>query len=143
MKIYLDMCCFNRPFDEQSQSRIYIETEAKLIIQQRTREGKLGLIWSFMLDYENSANPDDDVRASIAKWREIASTLVGPTPEITAQANGFHALGLGIKDSLHLACAISGMADCFLTVDKGILKRKTMVNGITIMNPIDFFQQED
>jgi hypothetical protein len=30
MKIYLDNCCFNRPFDDQGQIRIKIETEAKL-----------------------------------------------------------------------------------------------------------------
>ena len=34
MKIYLDNCCFNRPFDEQSWIRIMLETEAKLRIQE-------------------------------------------------------------------------------------------------------------
>ncbi len=33
MLIYLDNCCFNRPFDDQKQIRIRIETEAKLYIQ--------------------------------------------------------------------------------------------------------------
>ncbi len=28
MLIYLDNCCFNRPFDDQKQIRIHIETEA-------------------------------------------------------------------------------------------------------------------
>ena len=30
MLIYLDICCFNCPFDDQSQTRIRFETEAKL-----------------------------------------------------------------------------------------------------------------
>jgi hypothetical protein len=30
MKIYLDNCCFNRPFDDQSHLRIRLEAEAKL-----------------------------------------------------------------------------------------------------------------
>ena len=34
MVIYLDNCCFNRPFDDQKQIRIQIETEAKLYIQR-------------------------------------------------------------------------------------------------------------
>ena len=28
MRVYLDNCCYNRPFDEQSQLRIRLETEA-------------------------------------------------------------------------------------------------------------------
>jgi hypothetical protein len=57
MLIYLDMCCFNRPFDDQSQARIRFETEAKLLLQQHVREGGLSLVWSYILDYENSLNP--------------------------------------------------------------------------------------
>ena len=30
MRIYLDMCCLKRPFDDQSQPRIRLETEAVL-----------------------------------------------------------------------------------------------------------------
>ncbi|HQJ05355.1 MAG TPA: hypothetical protein PLI57_03120, partial [Spirochaetota bacterium] len=56
MKIYLDNCCFNRPYDDQKQHKIFLETEAKLFIQQRIKNGEFDLIWSFILDYENSAN---------------------------------------------------------------------------------------
>jgi hypothetical protein len=45
MKIYLDNCCFNRPFDDQSQLRILLESEAKLKIQENIRAGKFELIW--------------------------------------------------------------------------------------------------
>ena len=36
MRIYLDNCCYNRPFDEQTQLRIRLETEAKLPIHWNT-----------------------------------------------------------------------------------------------------------
>ena len=45
MLIYLDMCCFNRPFDDQSQTRIRFETEAKLELQERVRKKELRLVW--------------------------------------------------------------------------------------------------
>ena len=45
MLIYLDLCCFNRPFDDQTQSRIRLETEAKLVIQQHVRDGRHQLVW--------------------------------------------------------------------------------------------------
>ncbi|MFI3219791.1 MAG: hypothetical protein QX189_11830 [Methylococcales bacterium] len=51
MKIYLDNCLFNRPFDEQSHIRIRIETEAKLAIQQR----RLGC--RFLATQKNNINP--------------------------------------------------------------------------------------
>jgi len=57
MRIYLDNCCFNRPFDSQSQVRVRLETEAKLRIQERVVSGELELAWSYILDYENAANP--------------------------------------------------------------------------------------
>ena len=53
MKIYLDNCCFNRPFDDQKQIKIQVDTEAKLFIQTKILENELELVWSYILDYEN------------------------------------------------------------------------------------------
>jgi len=72
MKIYLDICCFNRPFDNQSQTRIRLESEAKLRIQDDILEGKFQLVWSYILDAENSENPFQERRRLIWKWRESA-----------------------------------------------------------------------
>lgn len=58
--IYLDACCLNRPFDDQSQDRIRLETEAVLSILNRCLLGEWQLIGSEALDYEISKMPDDD-----------------------------------------------------------------------------------
>ena len=50
--IYLDNCCFNRPFDDQSSFSIFLETQAKLMIQSLVKDNTLSLIWSFILDFE-------------------------------------------------------------------------------------------
>ena len=57
MKIYLDNCCFNRPYDDQTQIRISLETQAKLYIQDLIKKGKLEMTTSYVLWYENSQNP--------------------------------------------------------------------------------------
>lgn len=57
MLIYLDTCCFNRPFDDQSQTRVRFETEAKLELQQRVRDKQISLVWSYVLDFENKHHP--------------------------------------------------------------------------------------
>lgn len=66
----------NRPFDDQSNFRIRLETEAKLRIQDEIRSGCYHLVWSYILDYENSKNPYQDRREQIAKWRGYALTMI-------------------------------------------------------------------
>ena len=44
MRLYLDNCCFNRPFDDQSQLKVRLETEAKLFIQQGILVGRYELV---------------------------------------------------------------------------------------------------
>jgi hypothetical protein len=70
--IYLDICCFNRPFDDQSQLLVRLQTEAKLDIQQSIREGKLALAWSAVLDLENIANADSERSKAIEGWKSLA-----------------------------------------------------------------------
>lgn len=65
LKIYLDNCCYNRPFDDQSQIRIYLEAQAKLYVQNKIKEGVYDLAWSYILDYENGKNPYEEKRLAI------------------------------------------------------------------------------
>jgi hypothetical protein len=39
MKIYLDTCCLSRPFDDQTQERIKLESEAVLVVLARFERG--------------------------------------------------------------------------------------------------------
>lgn len=56
MRVYLDNCSYNRPYDDQSQMRIYLETQAKLHIQDMIRQEQIELVTSYILDFENSNN---------------------------------------------------------------------------------------
>ncbi len=58
MKIYMDVCCLNRPFDDQTQDRIRIETEAILSILYRCQQGDWELIGSKIIDLELSNSPE-------------------------------------------------------------------------------------
>lgn len=136
MKVYLDNCCFNRPFDDQSSLVIRLETEAKLYVQNLIRQGEIELVWSFMLDYENAANPFEEVRRQIAEWKSLAKIDCAPSQEVSNIAGEMMKLGLRPKDAAHIACAIHTAADCFLTTDKKILNKP--VTGVQIVNPVDF-----
>ncbi len=63
--VYLDNCCFNRPYDDQGHLSIYLETQAKLAIQELVKDKEIVLVWSFILDYENQANPDKIIKNEI------------------------------------------------------------------------------
>ena len=52
-RIYLDNCCYNRPYDDQTQVRISLESQAKLEIQRMIKEQQISLVTSYMNRYEN------------------------------------------------------------------------------------------
>ena len=138
MLIYLDNCCFNRPFDDQSSMRIRLETEAKLFIQEQITAGKLKLIWSYILEYENIQNPFIERKNAILDWRQMASTRIVGNKNIVARALKFMQFGVKSKDALHLACAIEGKAVYFLTTDDKLLKNCSNIKELTVVNPVNF-----
>jgi len=137
MRVYLDNCCFNRPFDDQSLLSIRLETEAKLDIQEKIKSGNLSLGWSYILDFENNANPFLERRVEIQRWKELADSFVNEISEILSKMNDLTSIGLKPLDALHVACAISLQCEYFLTADKGILKKTTEILQIKIINPIN------
>ncbi|MCL1862349.1 MAG: hypothetical protein FWF78_02150 [Defluviitaleaceae bacterium] len=137
--VYLDNCCFNRPFDNQLHPIVQLETQAKLLIQSEAVRGNLNLVWSFMLTHENSDNPYDDRREQIALWKNVAKTVIAPTPQILTQTKDIEKLGIRTKDAMHIACAIDGKSDYFIATDKKVLNKT--IQSITIINPMEFVRR--
>ena len=139
MNVYLDNCCFNRPFDDQTSLIVYMETEAKLYVQELIRQGELKLCWSFVMDYENSVNPFEEVRNRIIEWKKLAYNDCDLSDEIATKAAELMSLGLRQMDASHVACAIYLGANYFLTTDKKILNKP--ITEISVINPIDFVRR--
>ena len=140
IRVYLDNCCFNRPYDDQLQPIIKIETESKLYIQSEILEGNIDLVWSFILHYENNDNPYADKKQQISLWEQKSICVVTYQKSIQQRAKEFMDKGIRTKDALHLACAIHAEAQYFITTDKKLLNKS--VQGIVIINPIDFLRRE-
>ena len=141
MKLYLDNCCFNRPFDDQSQIRIRLETEAKLKIQEEIITGRFKLVWSYILDYENERNPFQERKLRIKRWKGHAIEDVEENSKIIKIAKELNQNGFHKMDSLHLACAIIAKCEYFLTTDDQILKRSGLLNDVKINDPIGFIKE--
>ncbi|TDI72501.1 MAG: PIN domain-containing protein [Bacteroidetes bacterium] len=140
MRTYLDNCMFNRPFDNQTQIRIRIESEAKLYIQDKIKSEVIELVWSYILEIENSQNPHDERRIAIQKWKKFSIIRIVENPGILTKANQLLKFGIKPKDALHVASAVEGKADYFLTTDDKLLSGINKSKMIKALNPLDYIK---
>lgn len=138
MRIYLDNCCFNRPFDDQMDARVRLETEAKLQIQEQVRTKQLELAWSYILDYENSKNPFLERKIAIQDWRDHAVVEIKVSPDLIKKARALHQKNIKAKDALHVACAIKAKCRYFITTDDVLIRRLAGLSEIGVVNPTSF-----
>ncbi len=125
LRIYLDNCCYNRPYDDQSQIRISLETQAKLYIQNLIKDKQVELVTSYMLEYENGKNKLGKRKQVIAEFMESnESYYVGieRDSDVAKIAEPIMQTGVKEKDAFHVACAILAKCDYFITTDDRLLK---------------------
>ena len=139
MRLYLDNCTFNRPFDDQNQLKIKLETEAKLFIQQGIIMGIYDLVWSYILEYENRQNRFDDRRNAIYEWKNIAKIHCIENKMIINYAENLNRQNIRTKDALHIACSVYTASDYFITTDKQLLNLN--LKDIKIINPLTFLNE--
>ncbi|EDX74808.1 hypothetical protein MC7420_682 [Coleofasciculus chthonoplastes PCC 7420] len=140
-RIYLDACCLNRPFDDQTQPRIALETQAILSILSQCQSGQWKLITSAALDTELAQTPDfeklKNVKAilSIAKIKVISSQLIENRSRELVQ------LGFSGYDATHIASAEQSRADIFLSTDDRLIKRAMryiQLINVPVNNPVQW-----
>lgn len=137
--VYLDLCCFNRPFDEQRQERIRLESEAVLLILQRCQQGDWQLMGSEAVIAEISQTQDLDRQARLRSLVDLATRFVQVDEAIEMRSAELIQQGFMAFDALHLACAESGGADVFLTTDDRLQRRAARlvdVLQVRVENPV-------
>ena len=144
VKVYLDNCTYNRPYDNQGQIRISLETQAKIYIQRLIINKKLHLVYSYMSVYENSENPNPEHQKSIFSFFQHATEFIGIDKAYTIEnhAESLKKWNIKANDAIHLACAIESKCDYFITTDDGIIN-KYNASDIHVCNPIDFISEID
>jgi hypothetical protein len=121
--------------------RVRLEADATLCMQEHIRRETLELVWSYMLNFENAANPFEERRMTINGWRQYAMLDVEETPLILPHANRLAGMGLKAKDALHMACAIAGACTYFVPTDDDILRRRQDVHDLTLIDPTAFVRE--
>jgi len=141
LKIYLDSCALNRPYDKYLNEEI--ATEAKLIIDifELIDQNILSLVDSEVLDAECQLIPDEDKKARVNAVRSRARYYVKLSPYVKKRAKTFLQYGIKPMDALQIASAEKG-ADIFITVDKRLLKKakKIPTLQIEVFSPSEFWR---
>ena len=130
MRIYLDCCCLQRPFDDKAQPRIAVEAEAVLVILAMCESERLKLISSDALLFEIGRIPDQDRKDEALAILKIAQEDLDLTTETENLAKRLGASGLKPLDALHLAFASDSKVDYFCTCDDQFLKKARMLSGL-------------
>src|SRR5215204_3959249 len=100
MKIYLDVSCLNRPFDDQSQARIRLESAAVTIVLDGIDAGRWEQLSSRMAEVELSAISDDNRRRRVLHL--LPRSRIELTSAIFDRARELINLGLHAADAVHV-----------------------------------------
>jgi predicted nucleic acid-binding protein len=142
--VYLDVCCLNRPFDDQTQDRIRLEAEAVLIILAHVHAGDWHWTGSEALTYEIEQTPDLERRRRVGLLLTALTNVVRVEQSETGRAAQLEAHGFHPLDALHIACAESGGADVLLTTDDRLFRlagRLATQLQIRVANPLTWLRE--
>lgn len=143
MKIYMDVCCLCRPFDDQAMGRIRLESTAIQEIIRRCVNREFTLVSSEAIAEELSKIPDMKKRLRVEKIVSDAGEFIAIDEGIILRMHELVATGGDAMDSLHIACAERASA-VFLTTDDGLITFFKLHRNIQvpIENPVTWLKEE-
>lgn len=144
-RIYLDVCCLNRTFDDQAQARVRLEAEAILIILAQCEAGQWQWVDSEAVDIEIDRTPDPERRRRVRSLISHAHHLINVGQSEAERAQQLESLGIGAYDALHLSCAENGQVDVLLTTDDQLLRKAAALREqlrVRVENPLMWLNEE-
>jgi hypothetical protein len=116
MRVYPDLCCLKRPFDDQTQPRIHAESEAILAILIRGLS-KMEFVQTPALHLENEQNPVFHRANWVREWLNRQTALVPPDEPVAQRTAELMQLGFKNFDAFQLASAELTGANLFVSCD--------------------------
>jgi predicted nucleic acid-binding protein len=141
MRLYLDVCSLNRPYDDLSIDRNRLEADAVIIIVGRVSNWKHSLVSSEIIDREIAACLDLEKAELVRETLRIAEDHVVLTTADVERSRMLTGLGFRKLDAMHLACAEAAHCDYFVTTDDKLIQcaeahRKAL--AVAVVNPLAF-----
>jgi predicted nucleic acid-binding protein len=140
-RVYFDACCLNRPFDDQSQARIRLETEATEHLLRAVEAGILFWVTSDALFYEIHKCPEESRRTAVLALCARATERVASDEAALQRARVLRSHGLRDLDARHLACAERGGVEGLVTTDDAFIAaagRLTPASATRVVNPVAY-----
>jgi hypothetical protein len=144
MKYYFDNCCYNRPYDDQTQEKIHLESESILAIIKKCKLLNYGILGSSALDLEICQIPDIYKRQKVSFFYE--RTITGKiiyNQAIQKRVKELQEMSaVRMLDRFHLAFAENAQIDILLTTDLRFEKACSKMNlNVKVLNPINYFME--
>ena len=138
----MDVCCLNRPFDDLSQEKVYLEAEAVLSIISHCEREEWTLLSSSVIDYELSQMRDEYRFKKVQNLYAASKEWLALSIDAEKRAKYFQRYGIKALDSFHLALAETQKADVFLTTDTRFLQAARKLElAIEISNPLSWLTE--
>jgi hypothetical protein len=142
MKIYLDVCCLNRPFDNSTQARVNLEANSVIAILSHCNSGEWTLFSSDVIDYEIEANTNPEKLRKVRQLLLSAQETLALNDGAVERAIEFQRHGIKAMDSFHLAIAETAGLDVFLTTDDAFLRAaKRIKTNLIVENPVTWLME--
>ena len=145
LKLYLDLCVYNRPFDFQGYDRIALESNAFIYLLEKIEKENYSLVVSEALFFENNKNPNDKKKRRIFSYFKLAKENVKIDMMDITRAKELVMLGFNEMDAIHLALAEKSKTDYFITCDDKIVKlyrKHSYLIKTKILNILEFIALE-
>lgn len=143
MRLYFDCCCYNRPFDDQSQQRIHDESEAILSLMNRCLAVRGTILGSAVLRLEIDGIGDTVKREKVRHLYRAVNEDVGYTSMVRQRAEEIcqHS-AIHEMDALHISIAEMGRTDVFLTTDARLIRSCRSISlRVRVMNPVSYLAE--
>lgn len=141
MRIFLDNCSLNRPWDDQGQIRVHREAESVLFLIEEALDGRIELVSSDYLVQEITRISDTQRRERVMGLLDAASLHVSASTALVSRAIEFAPFSIVSYDALHLAAAEFARCSWVVTTDDKLLKRCSRASNFTsvrAINPADW-----
>lgn len=142
MRVYLDTSIYNRPFDDQNQVKIFLETQATISILRLINEKSLELVVSSVLEQENQRNSSLIRQQFTALYLNKATLYQFIDSSIIERGEQLKNQGLKTFDALHVACAEAANCDYLITCDRRLINACKSL-AINVINPVNFILETE
>lgn len=143
LKLYLDNCCYNRPFDDLTQEKVNLEASAIETIFRKHINKEIEIYKSMAIDFEISKINYENKRRQVEDLYDAIETIeIAYSEEIKQRAVELRKYNIKDMDSLHLAFAESEDVDYFITTDRLLINASKRADlKIKVINPIEFIME--